>query len=155
MSKERLPISGRRTLDRLVSYGMKAPAGIESMPIHFVIKILRQGLGMTQAQLARRAKLAQSHVARIELGRFDFQLSTLQKIFQALGCNVLVFPRFKKKIAEIIAERARETAIKKIARVSGTMALEKQLPDQKMTRELIRGEAERLENSRSSEIWEE
>lgn len=145
----------RRMFDRLVSYGMKAPGGVQSLPIHHLIKLLRHGLGMTQAQVARRAGLAQSHLAEIELGGVDPQLGTLRKIFHALSCDTLVVPRFTKRPDTIIAERVKVTARRKVARVSGSMALEKQLPDKSMTRKLVQIEEERLKGRPSSEIWEE
>lgn len=155
MRKNRLPITAGKILDRLVMYGMKVPAGVESLPFYHIIKMLRHGLGMSQVQLAKRAGLAQSHLAEIELGHVDLQLSTLRKIFQALYCDTLVLPKFKKRPEIIIAERAKETARKKIARVSGSMALEDQLPDKIITRELIRSEEKRLTSRPSSEIWED
>jgi transcriptional regulator with XRE-family HTH domain len=155
MGTKRLPISEQRVLGRVVSYGMKAPDGIASLQLHHVIVILRHGLGMTQAQLARRAGLVQSHVAEIELGHVDLQFSTLSKIFHALHCNPLVLPVFEKKPEAIIAERAKETAKRKIARVAGSMALEKQLPDARTTQKLIREEEQRLRKKPASEIWEE
>lgn len=155
MKKTRLSVSEHRILDRLVAYGMKAPTGVESLPAHSAIKILRHGLGMTQTQLAKRAGLTQSHLAGIEQGRVDLQLSTLHKIFRAMDCETLLFPRFKQKPEAMIAQRAKEVARKKVARVSGSMALEKQLPDQSVIRELIKAEEKRLKDKPSSEIWEE
>lgn len=142
-------------MERLASYGMKYPHAAETLPLHILIKMMRQGFGMTQTQLAKRAKLPQSHIAKIELGQVDLQFSTIQKIFQALNCSPLVLPQFKKKPDAIIAEHAKATAKRKVARVSGTMALEKQLPDKQLFDELVRHEEERLRNNPSSEIWEE
>lgn len=155
MKKERLPITARRLLNRLVSYGMKAPEGTDSLPVHSTIKILRLGLGMTQAQLAKRAGLVQSHLARIELGQVDLQISTLQKILRALYCEPMLLPKFKITPEEIVAGRVKETAKRRVARVSGSMALEKQLPDESMIHALILAEEERIKNNPSSKIWEE
>lgn len=155
MKQRRLPVTESRILGRLVLYGMKAPEGIESLPVHHTIKILRRGLGMTQAQLAKRAGLVQSHLARIELGHVDLQISTLQRVFRALYCDSLVLPKFKIRPEEIVAGRVAETARKRVARVAGSMALEKQLPDDSMIRKLIRAEEERIKEKRSSEIWDD
>lgn len=154
MRREKLPISKEKMLNRIVSSGMKVPEGFESLSLPSLIRILRHGFGMTQAQLAKRAGLLQSHIAQIELGHVDLQWSTVQKVFRALNSDVVVLPKFKEKPKAIIAKRARETAKRKVARVAGTSALEKQLPDEQTRRRLLHDEEERLKNNHSSEIWE-
>ena len=44
--------------------------------------------GMTQGELAERCGLAQSHIARIEAGRYSVGFDTLQQIAEALGCTI-------------------------------------------------------------------
>lgn len=44
--------------------------------------------GMTQGELAERCGLAQSHIARIEAGRYSVGLDTLQQIAEALECEI-------------------------------------------------------------------
>lgn len=45
-------------------------------------------LGMTQGELAERCGLAQSHIARIEAGRYSVGFDTLQQIAEAMGRTV-------------------------------------------------------------------
>lgn len=110
---------------------------------------------MTQAQLAARAELTQSYLAVIESGKTDLKLSTLTKIISALQGDLIVAARFRKPPESIVAERIKEIARKKVARVTGTMALEKQQPDDEMTKRLIQSEVDRMMREASSEIWEE
>mgnify|MGYP003381610528 CR=1 FL=1 len=49
------------------------------------IALLRLQKGWSQAELAKRADTSQPHIARLELGRVDPQLSTVRKIAKALG----------------------------------------------------------------------
>lgn len=49
------------------------------------LKRLRKNRGMTQEALARKAKISLGYVARLEIGRHDPKLGTLQKIAKALG----------------------------------------------------------------------
>lgn len=49
---------------------------------------LRNSLGITQDELAKRAGVSQSRISRIEAGEHDIQLSTLIKLAGALGCGV-------------------------------------------------------------------
>ena len=48
------------------------------------LKQLRAEKGLTQAALARRAGVTLSYIGRLEIGRHDPQLSTLQKLAKAL-----------------------------------------------------------------------
>ena len=44
--------------------------------------------GMTQTELADRCGIAQSHIARIENGRYDVHLETLAAIAEGLGTKL-------------------------------------------------------------------
>ena len=155
MKTNRLPVSSAHLLDQIVSYGRRAPEGLEALPVHALIRMARNAVRMTQTQLAARAGLPQSHLAVIETGKVDLKLTTLRKIFRALHGDLVIVARFRKTPAAMVAERIREVARKKIARVSGSMALEKQLPDDVMTKRLIKAEEERMLREPSTEIWEE
>lgn len=52
------------------------------------IAAIRKSASMTQGELAERCGLAQSHIARIEAGRYSVGFDTLQQIAEALGCTV-------------------------------------------------------------------
>jgi transcriptional regulator with XRE-family HTH domain len=75
---------------------------------HDLIRALRSELGMTQAQLARRVGLPQSHVAKIETGRVDLQIGTLRRIARAMFCEIDLVPRFKTEPRAVVARRAKE-----------------------------------------------
>jgi transcriptional regulator with XRE-family HTH domain len=52
------------------------------------LKALREARGMTQADLAKRAKVSAGYIARLETLRHDPKLSTLVKIANALKVTV-------------------------------------------------------------------
>ena len=52
------------------------------------IKALRERRGLTQEQLAEKAGVGRSHLARLETGKQDPTLSTLEKIASALKVKV-------------------------------------------------------------------
>lgn len=60
---------------------------------------------MTQRQLAARAGVSQGNLALIEKGRFEPQLSTLRKLFDALYCDLTILPIPRKKVAAVIEEK--------------------------------------------------
>lgn len=147
-----LPLSNRRALARVAEFTARAPAAAR-LPPHAMIRALRAELHMTQTQLAKRAGITQSHLARIEAGKVDPQLSTLRRIFGALFCDVLVVPHRIKRPQDIMLERVKERARRNVLRVTGTMAFEKQTPDDETIRNLIRLEEARLLAHPSSEMW--
>ena len=54
-----------------------------------MLKALRQTKGMTQEQLAKRAKMTQAYVAMLEAGvKKNPSLATLKRIAKALGVPV-------------------------------------------------------------------
>lgn len=155
MRGDRLPINTRFMVERLVSYGKRAPKATDELAPHVVIRNIRNSLHMTQAQLARRAGMPQSHLAKIETGKVDVQLSTLRRILRALNCEAVFLPKFLKSPQEVLRERIKDVARRKVARVAGTMALERQRPDERMILALIRSEEERLLARPTSEVWED
>ncbi|WP_239237362.1 helix-turn-helix transcriptional regulator [Candidatus Nitrotoga sp. BS] len=54
------------------------------------IALLRLQKGWSQVELAKRASTSQPHIARIELGNVDPQVSTVKKLARALGVPVEV-----------------------------------------------------------------
>lgn len=110
---------------------------------------------MTQTQLARRIGIPQSHIAKIEGGKVDVQLNTLRRLFEALNCDLTVLPSPRKPPEDLLAEQAGKVAKKKVARIMGTMALEKQTPDDRTIRQMVKSEQEKLLQNPSSELWED
>jgi transcriptional regulator with XRE-family HTH domain len=52
------------------------------------VKRLRARRGMTQEQLAERAGISRTYLARLETARHDPTLSVLEKLAKALGVKV-------------------------------------------------------------------
>ncbi|HXS51749.1 MAG TPA: helix-turn-helix transcriptional regulator [Usitatibacter sp.] len=70
------------------------------------LRKLRLAQGMSQARLAERLGTTQPHIARIESGRCDVQVTTLLRIAGALGQPAqLVIDAFVRSIEPIIGER--------------------------------------------------
>lgn len=143
-----------RVLSRFIEWAAQAPEGAADYAAQSLILLTRVRLGMTQAQLAKRCGLTQSHIANIENGKVDVQLSTLRRIFKALDCRLVLAPQPLGDLDELIRRQARAAALKRVNRVRGTMAMEAQRPDEGMLEDLVKAETEKLLQSRSSEIWE-
>ena len=101
------------------------------------IRLLRNYLRMTQAELANRAKITRANLVAIESGKVDPRVGTLQRIYQGLSCHLSVEPRPQKSLEEILRGRARAVALKRLKKTMGTMALEEQAPEKEMFKKLL------------------
>ena len=139
--------------NRYFRMGLQAPSGVPSPAV--LIRELRKRLRMTQSQLAKRAGLPQSHIAKIESNKVDLRLSTIQKIFHALRGEPVFLLKPEEAVNQLLAEQAKIAARKRIARLVGTMALEKQRPDSRTIEHLRKEEEAHLLKHPTSEIWDE
>lgn len=74
-----------------LAHGEAAPAEFASWPVHECLRRLRVRFGMNRKQLAARAGVSPSLVGRAEKGA-DVRLSTVRKLYAALGCRFLALP---------------------------------------------------------------
>lgn len=117
------------------------------------IRLLRNYLRMTQAELAKRANITQANLVAIESGKVDPRVSTLQRIYKGLSCNLSVEPRPQKPLQEILRGRARSTALKRLKKTMGTMALEEQAPEKEMFRKLLEKRTDEILRDPRERLW--
>lgn len=92
------------------------------------IKALREGLGMTSAQFARRMGVSQPRVAELEKAEADrnVTLNSLARAAEALDCRLVYVLVPNRPLSERLEERADQVAEEQLAAVEQTMKLEKQ-----------------------------
>lgn len=125
------------------------------LSIGLLIKFIRKQLKMSQIALAKRADMPQSTISRVEQGKTDVNVSTLEKILQALSCELVLTPMLERSIDEIRKDQAKKVAEKQIRYVQGTMNLENQEPDSEYIQEVLKQETEKLLRGPSKRLWEE
>ena len=118
------------------------------------IRALREALGMTTRQLAKRMNKVQSAVVDMEKSeaRDSISLATLRQAAEAMECTLVYALVPKLPIDTILRNRAAATALQQRARASHTMALEDQSLDSadqqaeldRLIDELLRGSPARL-----------
>ena len=54
---------------------------------------LRKQRGMTQQNVSDKADIKRPHIARVELGKYNFGFDTLQTIAEALDADIRIVPR--------------------------------------------------------------
>lgn len=117
------------------------------------IRILRTYLRMTQAELAKRAKITQANLAAIESGKVDPRVSTLQRIYQGLSCHLSVEPWLQKPLEDILRGRAQAVALKRLKKTMGTMALEEQAPEKEMFKKLLEKRTDDILRDPREKLW--
>ena len=151
MARRRLNIVDEMALSRLTSLETKTH---EPSPGDW-IRILRESLRMTQAELASRAAITQPHLAGIETGKTDPQVSTLKRIFAAMSCDLVLEPRPKTAIKDQLRGRARGVALKRLKQSMGTMALEQQAPEAEVFRQLLEKRTDEILADRREKLWQQ
>ncbi len=131
-------------------------AGIDSellkKPSQGWIRTIREALGMTSTQLARRMGLSQPRVIQMEKNEKNLKLATLEKAAAALGCRLVYALVPDEPIEEMLRDRAREKATELTRKVNINMALENQQVDS--SAQIDELAAELLSRSLSA-LWED
>jgi predicted DNA-binding mobile mystery protein A len=121
------------------------------------LRAIRDALGMTTAQLARRIGVSQPRIVELEQSEASghVTLHTLQRAAEALGCRLVYALVPERPLAETVRERAELIANRQLANVEQTMRLEDQAVQGKAaTREQRRHLTEELLR-RPARLWDE
>lgn len=151
MADDRYREIARRHLDeQCATFEQVLPAN----PPDGWIRTIREALGMSRADLARRLGLTAEAVKRYETteAQGTIQLDTLTRVANALGAHVRYAVVPDQPLEQTVRERALELARSELAQVDHTMNLEGQLPSRPATDQLERRVDELR---RSSRLWNE
>ena len=150
-----MDFSEQLLIEEIAKEGAKASQAARGLSPGTLIKMIRKQIGMPQEVLARKAKVPQSTISRIEKGQGDPSLATLRNILQALECDLVVLPLLQEPVSTIRRRQARKRAEAKVRYLLGTMHLEEQEPDKKFTDVLLQQEEEKLLKGPNSTLWKE
>ena len=129
MNKARIAAQSRSHLDeRLRELG---PATRYASPVRGWIKAIRDALGMSTAQLAKRLGVKQPSVVALQQSeaKGTIELATLRRAAEALDCTLVYALVPNKPLEAIVRDRARTFARRRREPVEHSMLLE----DQKVT----------------------
>jgi predicted DNA-binding mobile mystery protein A len=92
------------------------------------VRAIRDALGMSGVQLAKRLKVSPQTVEAMEKSEASgtIQLNTLKRAAEALDCTLVYALIPKTSLEDTVRNRARRIATTALARVSHTMRLEDQ-----------------------------
>jgi predicted DNA-binding mobile mystery protein A len=103
------------------------------------LRAIRNALGMTTSQYARRLGVSQPRIIELEKSEVSGSVTihTLQRAAEALGCRLVYALVPEKPLAAIVRRRAEDVAGRRSSAIEQTMRLEDQgVRDKRSAREL-------------------
>jgi predicted DNA-binding mobile mystery protein A len=121
------------------------------------LRAIRDALGMTTAQFARRLGVSQPRIIELEQSEISgaVTLHTLQRAAEALGCRLVYILVPEKPLAETVRKRAELVAQRQLAAVAHTMHLEDQSVKGKAATDDLRHELIEKLLRRPARLWDE
>lgn len=131
------------------SFGARPPRGW--------LRAIRDALGLTTKQFARRLGVSQPRVVALEQGEVDetVTLASLRRAAEAMDCQLVYAMVPNRPLVDMLRERAEVKADEQIARMNHTMRLENQAltaGDQRRQREIL---IDQLLRGNLSRLWDE
>jgi predicted DNA-binding mobile mystery protein A len=121
------------------------------------LRAIRDALGMTTAQFARRLGVSQPRIIELEQSEVSggVTLKTLQRAAEALGCRLVYALVPEQPLADTVRARAKLIAARQLDAVEHTMRLEDQaVTSKKVGKELLQRRIEEL-MLRPARLWDE
>lgn len=152
MTKTRLASKSRLHLDdRFKKIG---PAGRFAPPVRGWIRAIREALGMSSTQLAKRLGVKQPSVIAFEQSeaKDTIELATLRRVAEALDCTLVYALVPNKPLKAMVRDRARALARRRFVPVEHSMELEDQKVSVKHSQALLDELVRELNPNR---LWDE
>jgi|ERR1700679_847907 len=121
------------------------------------IRAVRDALGMTTAQFAKRMGVSQPRIIAIEKAEISkaITLKTLERAAETVGCRVVYFFIPDTTLEETVRSRARQVAEKQLETLGQTMGLEDQAVYDKKAREAMRSKLIDDLANEPARLWDE
>jgi predicted DNA-binding mobile mystery protein A len=121
------------------------------------IKLMREALGMTSKQLAKRVGIDQSRITRLENAETagDLKLSSLKKIAESMDMHFVYGFVPKIPLEEMVQAQARKIAGKRIKHVNHTMLLEDQELSEEEKAKALSDLTEKILVDEPKDFWEQ
>ena len=116
------------------------------------LKTIREFLGMTTTQLAKRLEISQPRIVAMEKNERNVKISTMERIADVLNCDFSYAFVPRENIDDIIYNQAKKKAQKILDKVNKNMRLENQLAK---TDDLLKDIIEELLDGNIARIWDE
>lgn len=146
--------TARRQLDKRLSLLQKNSF---ARPSHGWIKAIREALGLTTRQFAKRMGLSQPRAVEIEKAEAtgSITLESLRRAARALDCELVYAVVPRQSLETTVEQRAMAVAKRRVKNARHTMALEDQALDESDEQEQIKKLARQLAEQSGSRLWED
>jgi predicted DNA-binding mobile mystery protein A len=121
------------------------------------VRAIREALGMTTPQMARRLGVAQPRIIELEQAEVSgsITLHSLERAAEALGCRVVYALVPEQPLADRVKRQANRVAEKQLATINQTMSLENQtVLDPRAQKEMLNRLIEELLR-KPARLWDE
>jgi predicted DNA-binding mobile mystery protein A len=133
------------------------PLAKAARPSRGWIRAVREALGMTTAQLAKRMDVRQPRIVELEKAEAsgNITMRSLERAAEALGCRVVYALVPHKPLTTTLEDRALQVAERQLSSVEQTMRLEAQgVDDQEQRKRTLKRLADDLLR-RPARLWDE
>ena len=147
--------AARRQLDKRLN-SLRNSEGL-TRPSRGWVKAIREALGMTTAQLARRIGVSQPRAVGIEKAEAEgaITLDSLERAAHALDCRLVYALVPRRPLEELLTERAERLALKRLESTRHSMSLEAQDVEEADAQEQLKRMVARILDKAGSELWQE
>jgi len=121
------------------------------------IKAIRNALGLTTTQLAKRLNIAQPRIIAIEKDEVlgNLKISTLEGVADALGCELVYTIVPRQSLANMTYEQAEKKAKLMLKNAEHTMQLENQSSSKESNKEQLEELIKELLKGSQARLWDE
>jgi predicted DNA-binding mobile mystery protein A len=128
-----------------------------SRPPRGWIRAIREAMGMTTGQMAKRMKVHQPRVIEMEKGEATGKITvhSLERAAEALGCRLVYVLVPEKPLAETMRRQAERAADKQLTAIEQTMLLESQSVTNKQLRQETRQRLVDELLQKPARLWDE
>lgn len=115
------------------------------------INTVREAIGMTAVQLAKRLGVTQPRIAKMEINEENLKVCTMKKVAEAMNCDFVYYFKPKTTFQDIVQNQAKKKAEEILLDVNLNMALENQ---DIQTKEAIDDMTADFINGNTKKIWD-
>jgi predicted DNA-binding mobile mystery protein A len=119
------------------------------------LKLIREALGRTERQQAKRLGISGATLHKSEQSEADDRISLgqLRKLADGLDCELVYALVPRRPLTDVVLERARAIATEEVGSVAHTMGLEDQRPGTARLKKQVERRTEELLRGRWSDLW--
>jgi predicted DNA-binding mobile mystery protein A len=132
-------------------------AKVVQRPAKGWLRAIREALGMSGKQFARRLGVAPPRITALEKNEMSgsVTIKTMQQAADALKCDFVYAIVPRKNLTDIVRKRALSLATKRLGRVSHSMLLEAQQLSDVEQKKVLDFEVEELIRNMPKELWDD